>query len=67
MIVDFYFDISYNLSELITKKYSTSFSLASSLLEIEKRRAIQPKIRIREKSIFLRFKIPMRSVRKIFQ
>jgi phytoene/squalene synthetase len=38
--VEFYIENSYKLSELITKKYSTSFSLATSLLEKEKRKAI---------------------------
>lgn len=36
----FYIENCYKLSELITKKYSTSFSLATSLLEKEKRKAI---------------------------
>lgn len=40
MNVAFYLENSYKLSELITKKYSTSFSLATSLLETEKRKAI---------------------------
>lgn len=40
MNVEFYIENSYKLSELITKKYSTSFSLATSLLETEKRKAI---------------------------
>ena len=40
MNVEFYIENSYKLSELITKKYSTSFSLATSLLEKEKRKAI---------------------------
>ncbi len=35
-----YFDVSYKISHLITKKYSTSFSLATSLLEKEVRYAI---------------------------
>jgi len=40
MNVDFYIDNCYKVSELITKRYSTSFSLATSLLEKEKRQAI---------------------------
>ena len=40
MSVGFFIDNSYKISELITKKYSTSFSLATSLLEKEKKRAI---------------------------
>lgn len=40
MSVAFYIENSYKVSELITKKYSTSFSLATSALEKEKRRAI---------------------------
>lgn len=40
MNVDFYIESSYRISELITKRYSTSFSVATSLLEKEKRRAI---------------------------
>ena len=40
MNVEIYIKNSYKLSELITKKYSTSFSLATSLLETEKRKAI---------------------------
>ncbi|MDC0584439.1 phytoene/squalene synthase family protein [Bacteroidales bacterium] len=40
MNVDFYIENSYAISRLITEKYSTSFSLATSLLEKEKRRAI---------------------------
>jgi phytoene/squalene synthetase len=40
MSVEFYIENSYKISELITKKYSTSFSLATSLLEKEKRLAI---------------------------
>ncbi|PVX49214.1 phytoene/squalene synthetase [Balneicella halophila] len=40
MNVDFYIENSYHISKLITKKYSTSFSLATSLLEKEKKRAI---------------------------
>ncbi len=40
MNVDFYTKTSYSISKLITKKYSTSFSLASSLLENEKKQAI---------------------------
>lgn len=40
MNVEYYIRNSYKVSELITKKYSTSFSLATSLLEKEKRKAI---------------------------
>jgi len=40
MNVEFFKDNSYKISELITKKYSTSFSLATSLLEKEKRKSI---------------------------
>jgi len=40
MNVKFYIENSYELSKLITQKYSTSFSLATSLLETEKRKAI---------------------------
>ena len=40
MSVAFYIENSYKVSELITKKYSTSFSLATSVLEKEKRKAI---------------------------
>lgn len=40
MNIEFYFENSYKLSELITKNYSTSFSLAVSLLEKDKRKAI---------------------------
>lgn len=40
MNVEFYIESSYKVSELITKNYSTSFSLATSLLEKEKRNAI---------------------------
>ena len=40
MNVEFYIQNSYKASELIAKKYSTSFSLATSLLEKEKRKAI---------------------------
>ena len=40
MSVAFYIENSYKVSELITKKYSTSFSLATSMLEKEKRKAI---------------------------
>lgn len=40
MNVDSYIENSYDISRLITKKYSTSFSLATSLLEKEKKRAI---------------------------
>ncbi len=40
MNVDFFIDNSYSISELMTRKYSTSFSLATSLLEKDKKRAI---------------------------
>ncbi|NCC98079.1 MAG: phytoene/squalene synthase family protein [Bacteroidia bacterium] len=40
MNVEFYIENSYKLSELITKEYSTSFSMSTSLLEKEKRKAI---------------------------
>ena len=40
MSVAFYIENSYKVSELITNKYSTSFSLATSVLEKEKRKAI---------------------------
>ncbi len=40
MDLTFFIENSYKVSELITKEYSTSFSLATSLLEREKRRAI---------------------------
>lgn len=40
MDVDYYLKNSYKVSELITKEYSTSFSLATSLMEKEKRKAI---------------------------
>ena len=40
MNLKFYFENSYKISELITKEYSTSFSLATALLENEKRKAI---------------------------
>ncbi|MDD2411287.1 MAG: phytoene/squalene synthase family protein [Bacteroidales bacterium] len=40
MSVEFFIDNSYKVSKLITKEYSTSFSLASSFLEKEHRRAI---------------------------
>ncbi|MBN1184142.1 MAG: phytoene/squalene synthase family protein [Bacteroidales bacterium] len=40
MNANFYIENSYDISRLITKKYSTSFSLATSLLEKEKKRAI---------------------------
>jgi phytoene/squalene synthetase len=40
MNVDFYIENSYKISRLITKEYSTSFSLATSLLEKDKKRAI---------------------------
>jgi len=36
----FFKQTCYRISELITKKYSTSFSLAVSLLEKEERKAI---------------------------
>ncbi|KON26528.1 phytoene synthase [miscellaneous Crenarchaeota group archaeon SMTZ-80] len=40
MDIEFFIENSYRISEFITKKYSTSFSLATSLLEKEKRKAI---------------------------
>ena len=40
MSIDYFIDCSYSVSKLITKKYSTSFSLATSLLEKEKKLAI---------------------------
>lgn len=40
MGIDFFIDNCYSVSELITRKYSTSFSMATSLLEKEKKRAI---------------------------
>jgi Phytoene/squalene synthetase len=40
MSVSFFINTSYKLSELITKEYSTSFSIATSLLGKEERRAI---------------------------
>ncbi len=40
MNIDFYIENSYKISKLITKEYSTSFSLATSLLEKYKKRAI---------------------------
>jgi phytoene/squalene synthetase len=40
MNIDFYIENSYKISRLITKEYSTSFSLATSLLEKDKKRAI---------------------------
>lgn len=40
MGVDFYFVNSFKVSEFLTKRYSTSFSMATSLLEKEKREAI---------------------------
>lgn len=40
MSVVFFIENSYKISELLTKQYSTSFSLATSLLEKEQRRAI---------------------------
>jgi len=40
MDINFFIQNSYEISKLITKNYSTSFSLATSLLESEKRKAI---------------------------
>ncbi len=40
MNIDFYIENSYKISRLITNEYSTSFSLATSLLEKDKKRAI---------------------------
>ncbi|MGQ9848240.1 MAG: phytoene/squalene synthase family protein [Bacteroidales bacterium] len=40
MSIDFYIQNSYKISKLITKQYSTSFSLATSLLEQNKKLAI---------------------------
>lgn len=40
MDINFFIENSYKISEIITKNYSTSFSLATSLLESEKRKAI---------------------------
>lgn len=40
MSADLFIENSYKISELITREYSTSFSLATSLLEKEKRRAV---------------------------
>ena len=40
MNIDFYIENSYKISRLITKEYSTSFSLATSLLEKDKKRSI---------------------------
>lgn len=40
MSVEFFIENSYKVSKLITKEYSTSFSLATSFLEKEHRRAI---------------------------
>jgi phytoene/squalene synthetase len=40
MNVDFYIENCYRVSKLITNQYSTSFSLATSLLEKEKKHAI---------------------------
>jgi phytoene/squalene synthetase len=40
MSVDLFVDSSYSVSKVITHKYSTSFSLATSLLEKDKKRAI---------------------------
>ena len=40
MNAEFYIEKSYKVSELITKEYSTSFSLATSFLEKEKRKSI---------------------------
>ncbi len=39
-MIDFYDDISYKTSKLITNKYSTSFSIAVSYLPAEMRRAV---------------------------
>ncbi len=40
MKIEFFIENSYKISKLITKEYSTSFSLATSLLEKDKKRAI---------------------------
>ncbi|MGC9150853.1 MAG: phytoene/squalene synthase family protein [Microbacter sp.] len=40
MNVEFYMENSYQIAEFITKRYSTSFSLATSLLKKEQRKAI---------------------------
>jgi len=40
MSLKLYIDNSYKISKLITKKYSTSFSIATSLLEKDKKQAI---------------------------
>lgn len=40
MNVDFFIENSYRISRLITKEYSTSFSLATSLLEKDRKKAI---------------------------
>ncbi len=40
MDTEFYINSSYAISKLVTKKYSTSFSLATSLLERDKRKAV---------------------------
>lgn len=40
MSVELYIENSYKISELVTQKYSTSFSLATSLLDEEQRKAI---------------------------
>ncbi len=40
MNVEFFIKNSYSISKLITRRYSTSFSLATSLLEEEKKQAI---------------------------
>ena len=40
MSVDFFKNSSYEISKFITKRYSTSFSLAASLMEKEKKQAI---------------------------
>lgn len=40
MDINFFIKNSYEISKLITKNYSTSFSLATSLLDSEKRKAI---------------------------
>lgn len=37
--IDFFKQTCYRISELITKKYSTSFSLAVSLLEKEEKKS----------------------------
>jgi len=40
MKIEFFIENSYKISKLITKEYSTSFSLATSLLEKDKKQAI---------------------------